>query len=141
MRKIYQVMAALALSLLIVGPVLADVTVTARATSYDPAVVFIQPGETVVWTNMAGHDSVTIDGLVPDGASSWNIPMGQNGSATLDVEGVYVYKCTPHYAMGMAGVVVVGEPKNFEQIKADATGMARRVLNQAESAMKDKDML
>lgn len=139
MRKIYQVMAAL--SLLIAGPVMADVTVTARATAYDPAVVFIQPGETVRWTNMAGHDSVTIDGLVPDGASGWNIPMGQNGSVTLDAEGVYVYKCTPHYAMGMAGVVVVGEPSNFEQVKADATGMARRVINQAERAMQDKGML
>lgn len=141
MRKIYQIMAALSLSLLIAGPALADTTVTARSTAYDPVVVFIQPGETVVWTNMAGHDAVTIDGLLPEGAEPFKLAMGQNGSATLDVEGVYVYKCTPHYAMGMAGVIVVGEPSNFEQIKADATGMARRVVHHAEKAMNDKGML
>jgi hypothetical protein len=61
--------------------------------------------------------------------------------ATLNEEGVYVYKCDPHFAMGMAGVVVVGEPTNFEQVKADAQGMARRVVNQAEQAMKEKGML
>lgn len=29
---------------------------------------------------------------------------------TLTVEGVYGYICSPHYEMGMVGVIVVGDP-------------------------------
>ena len=27
---------------------------------------------------------------------------------TFDVPGIYVYQCTPHVAMGMIGIIVVG---------------------------------
>lgn len=102
--------------------------VQAQATKFSPAHVFIQPGDTVTWANMAGHDSQAEEGLVPEGAETWHIGMGENGSVTLDVEGVYLYKCTPHFALGMAGAIVVGKPTNIDAIKQNAKGMYKRVI-------------
>jgi pseudoazurin len=55
---------------------------------------------------------------VPDGAEGWQGAMNQEVSVTLDEEGVYVYKCTPHAALNMAGVIQVGEPTNYDAAKA-----------------------
>ncbi|MEL6963047.1 MAG: plastocyanin/azurin family copper-binding protein [Pseudomonadota bacterium] len=36
----------------------------------------------------------------------------------MTAPGVYAYKCTPHYGMGMVGFVVVGDPSlNIEAIE------------------------
>lgn len=102
--------------------------IQAQATKFSPQHLFIQPGDTVTWNNMAGHDSQAEKGLVPEGAEAWHISMGQNGSVTLDVEGVYLYKCTPHFALGMAGAIVVGQPTNIDAIKQSAKGMYKRVV-------------
>ena len=99
--------------------------VYAQATSFDPKVLFINPGDTVKFTNMSPiHDSVSIDGLIPEGAEPWKFAIGVNGSVTLNADGIYIYKCTPHYAVGMVAAVVVGEAVNLEEIKVDATGRA-----------------
>lgn len=140
MHKIYTAFAALALT--VSSPVWAEgAKINAQATKFDPLVVFINPGETVAWNNMSGHNSVTVDGLIPAGAEGWNIRMGENGSVTLEQEGVYVYKCTPHFAMGMGGAVVVGKPNNFEAVKTNANGMAKRIVVKTEQALKEKGML
>jgi pseudoazurin len=36
----------------------------------------------------------------------------------LDKEGVYGFKCVPHYGMGMVALVVVGKPVNLSQAEA-----------------------
>lgn len=141
MRKTYLTLAALILLTSTQAVMAENVTVTARATAYDPVVVFIEPGESVVWTNMSGHNAVTIEGLIPEGAEGFDIPMGENGSATLEQEGVYVYKCTPHFAMGMGGAIVVGNPGNFEDVKANAKGMAKRIVIKTQKALEEKGML
>ncbi|MEX2515356.1 MAG: plastocyanin/azurin family copper-binding protein [Gammaproteobacteria bacterium] len=141
MRKIYLASAALILLTSTQAVMAENATVTARSTAYDPIVVFIEPGDTVVWTSMAGHNSVTIPELIPDGAEGFNIPMGENGSATLEQEGVYVYKCEPHFAMGMGGAIVVGNPGNFEDVKANAKGMAKRIVIKTQKALEEKGML
>ena len=35
----------------------------------------------------------------------------------LNAEGVYVYQCTPHIALGMIGVIQVGSPSNIDDVK------------------------
>lgn len=112
-------------------------TVNALATAFDPMVIFIEPGDTVRWINMAGHDSRSLEGLIPDGAEHWATPMGQNASVTLTEPGLYIYKCTPHYAMGMAGAIIVGDAHNLDQVDANATGMARRVLARVKQALEN----
>lgn len=92
--------------------------VTASVTQYQPAIIFIKPGDSVRWDNMAGHDTASIPGMIPDGAAEWHSSMGENYSHTFDKEGVYVYKCTPHVSTGMLGAVVVGEgrPANLDAV-------------------------
>lgn len=110
-------------------------TVIARATAFDPVAIRIQPGDTVQWTNMSGHNSHTYDDLIPEGAEGWLTPMGQDASVTLDVEGVYIYKCDPHISMGMVGAIIVGDPVNMEAVEANAQGMARRAVVKAKQAI------
>ncbi len=108
-------------------------------TKFEPAVAFAKPGDTIKFTNMLGHDTVTIDGMIPEGAQGWKSAMGEELSVTVDKEGVYIYKCSPHVSLGMAGAIVVGEPTNLDQIKQNPEnkGMIARTVRQLETALKE----
>jgi len=110
-------------------------TVTASSTSYDPMVLQIEPGDEVKWVNMSGHFNQFEANLIPEGAEPWTTQMGNDVSRTFDVEGVYVYKCPPHFAMGMVGAIIVGEPHNMAQIEENATGMYKRAVAKAKAAI------
>lgn len=106
--------------------------VTAQGMKYEPVVVMIQPGDMVAWENMPTHDTQSIEGLIPEGAESWHSKMGENYQRTFTVEGIYVYKCTPHVGAGMGGAIIVGNPVNLEAIKAaDVKGAERRLVRAA----------
>ncbi len=102
--------------------------VYAQATSFSPNILFINPGDTVQWENMTIHDSVSMEGLIPDGAKPWKFNIGQNGAVTLTEEGVYIYKCNPHYPNGMVAAIIVGKPVNIEQIQTNATGRSKGIV-------------
>lgn len=102
--------------------------VAAGATNFSPLHLFINPGDTVKWVNMTIHDSESMDGLIPEGAESWKSNIGQEIAVTLDMEGVYIYKCNPHYPNGMVGAIIVGEASNMEQIQANAKGREKGVI-------------
>jgi pseudoazurin len=107
-------------------------TVTAQGLIYEPLVVTIAPGDSVSWTNMSTHNTESIEGLIPEGAEMWTSKMSENYSRTFTQEGIYVYKCTPHFGAGMGGAVIVGKPVNLEQIKnSGAKGAAKRLVNKA----------
>ena len=116
--------------------------VKAAVTKFDPLVVYAQPGDTIVWQNMAGHDTTTMNGMLPEGAEVWQSKMGEIFSVTLDKEGAYLYKCTPHASLGMMGAIIVGNSDNLESIKegVDASGepkgMVKRVIRNVEKDMK-----
>lgn len=116
------------------------VEVKAVVTKFEPAVVFIEPGDSVKFTNMAGHDTVSIEGMIPEGGEAWKSAMNEEFNVTLDEEGAYVYKCTPHVGNGMLGAIVVGEgpPANLDAIKAhpENKGMIGRAVRQLEEALK-----
>lgn len=110
--------------------------VMAQGLIFDPLVVKINPGDTVAWRKMSTHNSESIDGLIPEGAEKWNSPMSQNFERTFTQEGIYIYKCTPHFGAGMGGAIIVGEPVNLEQIKnADVSGAGGRLVRKAISAV------
>ena len=107
-------------------------TVTAQGLIYNPLVVTIAPGDSVSWTNMSTHNTESLEGLIPEGAEMWVSDMSENYTRTFTQEGIYVYKCTPHFGAGMGGAIIVGEPVNLEQIKnADAKGAAGRLVRKA----------
>ena len=66
------------------------------------------------------HNSATIDGLIPEGASAWSGAINEDISITLNTEGVYVYQCDPHAMMAMVGVIQVGEAVNMEEVSNKA---------------------
>lgn len=106
--------------------------VTAEGLKYNPLVTVIAVGDTVAWENMSSHDTQAIEGLVPEGAELWHSGMGENYQHTFTVEGIYVYKCTPHFGAGMGGVIIVGNPTNLDAIKAVAvSGAAKRLVKKA----------
>jgi pseudoazurin len=68
--------------------------------------------------------------VVPDGAEDWNGKLSEELSVSLDVPGLYAYKCTPHFGLGMVGLIVIGDPTvNLEAVKsARFPGKARKVM-------------
>lgn len=106
-------------------------TINAEARRFVADILYVQPGDSVGWINMTSHNSVSIDGLIPEGAEPWRSDLGQNLQLTLEVEGVYAYVCEPHLGFGMVGLIIVGEPVNLEAVREAALkleGPYRRIL-------------
>lgn len=95
-------------------------TVNAQARVFAPEIIYIQPGDTVQWVNMTSHNSVSMEGLIPEGAEGWRSALGENLGVTLTVEGIYAYVCEPHIGFGMVGVIVVGDPGDIDAVNAKA---------------------
>ena len=77
---------------------------------FKPAVLQIKPGDTVTWkaTN-PGHNTASINEMSPDSSLQWDGKINEELKITFTKEGVYGYKCTPHYILGMVGIVSVGD--------------------------------
>jgi len=92
---------------------------------FEPAVVKAAVGDTVTFkaTDMA-HNSASIEGMIPEGANSWNGAMSQDITVTVNKKGIYVYQCTPHSMMAMVGVIQVGGSRsNIDSIQAKVAGV------------------
>ena len=100
----------------------------AGAMVFEPALVKIAPGDTVHFVATdKGHDVLSIDGMMPDGAQPFVGKISEDLTVTFTVPGVYGYKCKPHYGMGMVGLVVVGDPVNRAAAEAvKQTGLAKK---------------
>lgn len=87
---------------------------------FDPAYVKIQPGDTVRFVPAdKGHNAELIKGMAPEGAAPFKTVVGKEETVTFDKPGLYGIKCSPHYIMGMVGLVQVGDkPDNLEAAKA-----------------------
>jgi plastocyanin len=95
--------------------------VATRGNQWLPAIVFIDVGDSIVWTGMTTHETELVDGLHPEGAQLWRSELNEEGfSATFDEPGAYIYKCHVHLGAGMFGAVVVGPvvPENLAAIDA-----------------------
>lgn len=121
-------LAAMSVLFVSINAVAEEHVVAAGATNFSPLHLFIKPGDTVKWTNMTIHDSESMEGLIPEGAEPWKSNIGQEIAVTLDKEGVYIYKCNPHYPNGMVGAIIVGEANNMEQIESNAKGREKGVI-------------
>jgi pseudoazurin len=90
-----------------------------EAMVFEPAAVKAQPGDTIRFVPVdKGHDVVSMPGLVPEGVAEIKGRISQEISFTADKAGAYVFKCTPHFGMGMVAVIVVGDaPANLDAVK------------------------
>ena len=96
---------------------------------FDPPFIKANIGDTVTFlpTDML-HNSQSVPGLIPSSASSWNGAMNEKITIELNTEGVYVYQCTPHIALGMIGVIQVGEATNLDNIKNSSSALESMIV-------------
>jgi plastocyanin len=94
-------------------------TITANGTSFSPANVTINQGETVTWRNTGGTHNVVLEG--PDGFEFPNPPAPESNTMVwpftrpFSTPGTWRYYCRPHESAGMEGTVTVvatGAPPN-----------------------------
>jgi pseudoazurin len=58
--------------------------------------------------------------MIPEGAPALDAKLNQDIKVTFTEPGVYVIGCKPHVALGMVGVIVVGDPVNIAKIDPTA---------------------
>ena len=106
--------------------------VRTRRTEWVPSVLFIQPGDTVVWKGMRSHETELITGMGPDGAFAWDSEIdAEDFTVTFDVEGAYIYSCDIHMNFGMVGAIIVGDSQPMNLASIDAALPAVEVGQQA----------
>ena len=86
---------------------------------FEPAFLKIDVGDIVTFESTdAAHNSASIPGMIPSGASPWSGQLSRDVSVTFEIPGVYGYQCTPHAMMAMVGVIPVGDDdSNIETAK------------------------
>ncbi len=81
-----------------------------QAWQFEPAFLKVAPGDTVTFLPAdKGHNSEIIASAVPEGAEPWKGKINEPVTITYTQEGIYAYKCLPHAALGMVGVIQVGD--------------------------------
>ncbi|MDY7097145.1 MAG: plastocyanin/azurin family copper-binding protein [Pseudomonadota bacterium] len=98
---------------------------------FKPRLVNANVGDTIKFIpSDPTHQSSSIDSMVPAGVTGWEGKINEEVSFVIPTTGIYGYKCVPHYAAGMIGMVVVGsgdELTNLEDAKgASHPGLAGR---------------
>lgn len=99
----------------------ADHEIRTRANQWAPIVLFIEPGDSVIWVGMSGHETELLEGMAPEDAMLWRSELHEEGyRVTFTLPGAYIYKCHVHLSAGMIGAIVVGNgvPENLAEIES-----------------------
>lgn len=99
---------------------------------FEPAYLRIELGDTVTFVPTdKSHNAESIPGMAPTGGASFKGAMNKPIVVTFEAEGVYGYRCAPHYGMGMVGIVQVGNAApNIDAARAvKHPGQANQVMS------------
>jgi pseudoazurin len=100
--------------------------------AFEPAFIAIQPGDTVKFiATTKGHNAESIAGMAPPGGTTFKGKINEEIEVRFNKPGLYGYKCLPHTAMGMVGLVQVGAATNKAAAATQAArlpGMAKKVM-------------
>ncbi len=96
---------------------------------FDPPFIKANVGDTVTFlpTDLL-HNSQSVPGMIPSSANSWNGAMNEKITIELNAEGVYVYQCTPHIALGMIGVIQVGSATNIDDVRNSVSSLESMIV-------------
>ena len=96
---------------------------------YSKKVISINLNDEITWKSVDKGHNVEFIGL-PKGASKYKSKISKDAKYTFSKPGIYLYQCTPHKAMGMIGLVIVGEDKsNLDKIKkVRVYGKSKKIL-------------
>ncbi len=86
----------------------------AESMVFVPAFLEAEVGDTVTFktTEGSGHHAETV--LVPKSVRGWHTKIDKPTSFKVTKEGLYLYICEPHLAMGMVGIIQVGRAVNID---------------------------
>ena len=80
---------------------------------FEPSFIKAQKGENIIFLPTdKGHMAASIKGMIPEGAKKFKSKINKKYTYTVDIEGLYGIRCTPHYANGMVALIQVGEAPN-----------------------------
>ena len=84
-----------------------------KTMGFSPSFLLVEPGDTVTFIPVdKGHNAETILDMIPDAAQTWKGKTDEQFTVTLTVPGLYGFKCQPHFAMGMVGLIQVGNDRS-----------------------------
>ena len=84
-----------------------------KTMGFSPSFLRIEPGDTVTFIPIdKGHNAETILDMIPPEAQTWTGKKDEQFTVTLTVEGLYGFKCSPHFSMGMVGLIQVGNNRS-----------------------------
>ena len=83
---------------------------------FEPAFIAAEPGDTITFIPTSkGRNAESIKGMLPEGVKKFKSKLSKEFSITLDKEGLYGIKCTPHYTLGMVALIQVGAATNLDE--------------------------
>lgn len=101
---------------------------------FEPAYVRAEPGDRVTFVPAdKSHNVESIAEILPEGVEKFKSKVNEEFILTVNEPGLYGVKCTPHFAMGMVGLIQVGEaPANIEAVQsAKMSKKARERMDEA----------
>ena len=83
---------------------------TAGMMVFEPAYVKAEPGDTITFIPTdKGHNVESIKEILPEGFETFRRKYNEKFVLTITEPGLCGIKCTPHCAVGMVGLIQVGE--------------------------------
>ena len=80
---------------------------------FEPEFLQIDNGDRVRFTSLSPvHASKSIPSMVPNEWDNWTSRNGEDVIVRFDEPGVYGYKCSAHYSLGMVGLIIVDDEKS-----------------------------
>ena len=103
---------------------------------FEPAFVKAEPGDVIRFIPTdKSHNVESIKDILPEGVETFKSKINEEFSLTVTEPGLYGVKCTPHFAMGMVGLIQVGDaPANLEAAKTVKLSKKARERMDAEIA-------
>ena len=98
---------------------------------YSVNIAKINLNDKIVWKSSSkGHNVEFVE--TPKGVKKFKSKINKDATYEFKIPGVYLYQCTPHKAMGMIGIVVVGDDKsNLDKIKkVKMRGKSKKILKE-----------
>ena len=96
---------------------------------FEPAFIKINAGDSITFEMTdAGHNAATVYG--PAGSVPFDTKYKPSTTIKFDVSGLYLYKCSPHAMMAMAGLIQVSDANNRKEMKAEIDKFESSVMMQ-----------
>ena len=98
---------------------------------YSVKLAEIDVNDKIIWKSTTkGHNVEFV--VMPKGVKKFKSKINKDATYEFKVPGIYLYQCTPHKAMGMIGIVVVGNDKsNLDAVKkTKMRGKSKKVFKE-----------